>query len=69
MGQNRSVTDYAANRFYNELFVAMQDYVRENGDDLDLQLYRIKNIGGIALLDIEVKFVSINNIPILSKVS
>lgn len=63
MRNNRSFTDYVANRFYNELFAAIQNYVTENNDNLDLRLYRVKNIGGIELSDIEVKFVSVNNLP------
>lgn len=63
MGSNRSFTDYVANRFYNELFAAIQNYVIENNDNLDLRLYRVKNIGGIELSDIEVKFVSVSDLP------
>ncbi len=63
MGSNRSFTDYVANRFYNELFVAIQNYVTENNDNLDLRLYRVQNIGGIELSDIEVKFVSVSDLP------
>jgi hypothetical protein len=63
MGSNRSFTDYVANRFYNELFAAIQNYVTENNDNLDLRLYRVKNIGGIELSDIEVKFVSVSDLP------
>lgn len=63
MAGNRSFTDYVADRFYNELFAAIQSYTAENYEDLDLRLYRVRNIGGIELSDIEVKFVSINDLP------
>jgi hypothetical protein len=63
MAGNRSFTDYIANRFYSELFSAIQDYVTENSEDLDLKLYRVQNIGGIELSDIEVKFLSVNDLP------
>lgn len=63
MGRDRSFTEYVANRFYNELFAAIQNYVTENNDNLELRLYRIKNIGGIELSDIEVKFVSVCDLP------
>lgn len=63
MGINRSFTDYVADRFYSELHAAIQNNIEENYDALDLRLYRIRNIGGIELLDIEVKFVSVNDLP------
>ena len=60
---NRSFKDYVADRFYNEVFAAIQSYTADNYDDLDLRLYRVRNIGGIELSDIEVKFVSVNDLP------
>ena len=63
MGSNRSFTDYVADRFYNELFAAIQNYTECNYDALDLRLYRVRNIGGIGLSDIEVKFVSVSDLP------
>ncbi|MBV4421060.1 helix-turn-helix domain-containing protein [Clostridium tyrobutyricum] len=63
MAGNRSFKDYVADRFYNEVFVAIQSYTTDNYDDLDLRLYRVQNIGGIELSDIEVKFVSVNDLP------
>ena len=63
MAGNRSFKDYVANRFYNELFTAVQSYTEDNYDDLGLRLYRVRNIGGIELSDIEVKFVSVNDLP------
>jgi hypothetical protein len=52
-----------ADRFYDELFTAIQSYTADNCDDLDLRLYRVRNIGGIEMSDIEVKFVSVNDLP------
>ena len=60
---NRSFKDYVADRFYNEIFSAIQTYATDNCEDLDLRLYRVQNIGGIELSDIEVKFVSVNDLP------
>ena len=60
---NRSFKDYVADRFYNEIFAAIHSYTTDNYDDLDLRLYRVRNIGGIELSDIEVKFVSVNDLP------
>jgi hypothetical protein len=58
---NRSFTDYVAERFENELFDAIQSYTADNYVSLDLQLYKIRNIGGIELSEIKVKTVSIND--------
>lgn len=63
MSGKRSFKDYVADRFYNEIFVAIQSYTADNYDDLDLRLYRVRNIGGIELSDIEVKFISVNDLP------
>ncbi|QUG42630.1 hypothetical protein KD050_04975 [Psychrobacillus sp. INOP01] len=62
MAGNRSFKDYVADRFYNEMFAAIQDYTADNYNDLGLRLYRVRNIGGIELSDIEVKFVSVNDL-------
>jgi hypothetical protein len=60
---SRSFTEYIANRFENELFEAIQGYFEENYDNLDLWLYKVEKIGGIELSEIEVKFVSVNDLP------
>lgn len=44
MAGNRSFKDYVADRFYNELFTAIQSYISDNYDNLDLRLYRVRNI-------------------------
>ena len=59
IGINRSFTEYVADRFYNEVFVAIKNYTECNYGALDLRLYKVRNIGGIQLLDIQVKFVSV----------
>ncbi|MGF7142412.1 hypothetical protein HNQ56_000830 [Anaerotaenia torta] len=63
MGSNHSVTDYVAERFENEIFNTIQSYIEDNYDILKLQLYRVRNIGGIELSDLIVKSVSINDLP------
>ena len=63
MAGNRSFKDYVAERFYNEMFATVQSYISDNYDNLDLRLYRVQNIGGIELSDLEVKFVSVNDLP------
>lgn len=55
----RSFTDYVASRFYNEFYANVARFINVNSDELDLRLYRVRNIGGIELSDIEVKFLSV----------
>lgn len=63
MAGNRSFTHYVTNRFYNEFYSAIESYIEENQDDLDLKLRNVRDIGGVALTDMEVKFVSVNDLP------
>jgi len=60
---NRSFTDYVKSRFYNELYSALEGYVEENLDALDLDLRNVKKIGEVSLADMEIKFVSVNDLP------
>ena len=63
MAANRSFTDYVSSRFYNEFYSAIEKYIEENPDNLDLDLKNVKQIGGISLSEIEVKFVSVGDLP------
>ena len=64
MARQRSFTSYVADRYYNELFAAINDYYAEtNSDNLNLRLYQVNRIGEIELSDITVKFVSVNDLP------
>lgn len=63
MANNRSFKDYVADRFYNDLFSAIQSYTTDSYNGLDLRLYKVRAIGGIEVSEIEVKFVSVNDLP------
>lgn len=63
MAANRSFTDYVSSRFYNEFYSAIEKYIEENPDNLDLDLKNVKQIGGISLSEVEVKFVSVRDLP------
>ena len=63
MARQRSFTSYVADRFYNELFAAINDFAEDNSDDLNLRLYQVNRIGGIELSDITIKYVSVNDLP------
>lgn len=63
MASNHSFKEYVADRYEDEIFSAVQSFIVENDEALDLRLYKVRNIGGIELSDIEVKFVSVNDLP------
>jgi hypothetical protein len=63
MAGNRSFTDYVASRFYNEFYSAIEEYIGEKPDNLDLKLRKVRNIGNVSLADLEVKWVSVNDLP------
>jgi len=60
---NRSFKEYVADRFENELFIAIENYVTEKQENLDLRLYKVRNICDTELSDIDVKYVSVNDLP------
>lgn len=63
MAANRSFTDYVASRFYNDLYSVIEKYIEESIGSLDLNLRSIKNMGQVNLSEIEVKLVSVNDLP------
>lgn len=60
---NRSFKAYVAERFENEMYAAIEGYTSENYNKLDLRLNKVRNIGGIELSNIDLKFVSVNDLP------
>jgi len=63
MAASRSFTGYVASRFYNELYSALGGYIEENLDNLDLNLRNVRKTGDVSLSDMEVKFVSVDDLP------
>ena len=63
MATDRSFTDYVSSRFYNEFYSAVEKYIEENPDKLGLDLKNLKQIGRISLSEIEVKSVSVRDLP------
>ena len=69
MAGNRSFTDYVTNRFYNEFYSAIEDYIEGNFDNLDIDLRNVHKVGQVSLTDMEVKFASINDLPNIKKIA
>lgn len=63
MPRERSFKDYVADRFYNELYDGIQEFIKENPHNLDLNLYRVQDIDEIDLTDIRVVFVDVHDQP------
>ena len=63
MAQKLSFKEYISQRFYDNFFCAIKEYLDDNIDSIDLRLYKVRNIESLELLDIEVKFVSVNDLP------
>ena len=55
MSAGRSFTEYVANRFYNNLFVAVGNHIEESYASLDLCSNVVKFIDSAILSDITVK--------------
>lgn len=63
MPRERSFKDYVADRFYNELYDGVREFIKDNPRDLDLKLYRVQDIDDIELSDIRVAFVDVHDQP------
>lgn len=60
---DRSFRDYIADRFYSEFLDAINDYIGEDIDQLELYLSRIETIGDWEITDIIVQSVSVDDRP------
>ena len=63
MAQHRSFKEYIANRFYNELFSAVSDFLRDNCGNLDVSSRFVRTVDNAELSDINVKHVYVDNLP------
>lgn len=63
MLRERSFRDYVAERFYNELYDGIREFIKDNLRDVDLKLYRVQDIDEIELSDIRVVYVDVHDQP------
>ena len=63
MAEHRSFTDYVRTRFDSNFWAAAEEYLKNNIDDLDLNLYRVHKIGEIELSDVKVEYVWVHDLP------
>ena len=63
MAEHRSFTDYVRTRFDSNFWAVAEEYLKNNIDDLDLNLYRVHRIGEIELSDVKVECVWVHDLP------
>ena len=63
--RKRSFTDYVADRFDSELYNGVQSFISENYSMLQLRLSKIQSIESIEASDTKVKFIKINDLPVM----
>ena len=61
MSTSRSFTEYVSSRFYSDFFSAVKEYVDDNFSNIDLHSNSVDNIDSVALVDIEVKMVGVDD--------
>lgn len=54
MSKDRSFTEYISNRFYNEIFDAVSDYVISNTGKLNVRSYAVRDFDTAVLSDITI---------------
>lgn len=63
MALHRSFKEYIANRYYNELFSAVSDFLRDNCANLNVSSRSVRTVDNAELSDINVKHVYVDNLP------
>ncbi|MGM8363998.1 ImmA/IrrE family metallo-endopeptidase [Virgibacillus sp. W0181] len=63
MGIEHSFNNYVEVKFYNELFDALQDFISNHSDKLDIRLSIVEEIDEIELSDIVIKKVYVEDLP------
>ncbi|MDD3418656.1 MAG: hypothetical protein PHN96_03795 [Eubacteriales bacterium] len=53
MVKNRSFTNYIKNRFYDDIYSAVDDFVGQSWRGFDLRISNVHNIGGVTMSDME----------------
>lgn len=58
-----SFTDYVPKTFDNQFWAVTEEYLHENIDFLDVELYRIYKSGELEITEIQVKHVWVDDLP------
>lgn len=57
MVSNRSFTEYVAKRFDNDFWAVAEQYLNDNKDILNIELYRIYRVGEAEISDVKVEHI------------
>ena len=60
---DRSFTDYIKDKFFNDIYKAVEDFVELNWGHLDLDISNVHSVGGVAMSNMEIQFVSVGDLP------
>lgn len=63
MTDSHSFTEYVAKTFDNQFWKAAEEFLCENQDDLDIELYKIHKAGETEIQDVNVEYVWIDDLP------
>jgi len=63
---DRSFTDYIKDKFFNDIYKAVEDFVELNWGHLDLDISNVHSVGGVAMSNMEIQFVSVGDLPDLN---
>lgn len=63
MADSHSFTEYVAKTFDNQFWAVAEEYLRENMDDLDIELYKIHRAGETEIQDVNVEHIWIDDLP------
>ena len=63
MASDRSFTSYIKTRFYDLIYSAVDDFVEQSRESFDLCISNVHTVGVVAMSDVELKFVSVGDLP------
>jgi len=59
---DRSFTNYIKKRFYDSIYSAVDDFVEQGWGSFNLRISSVHTISGVAMSDMEIKFVSVGDL-------
>lgn len=63
MARDRSFADYVREKLYNRIYKSVEEFVKLNWEHLDLDISNVHSVGGVAMTDMVIQFVSVGDLP------
>ena len=63
MARDRSFADYVREKLYNRIYKSVEEFVELNWERLDLDISNVHSVGGVAMSNMEIQFVSVGDLP------